>query len=146
MKNISLKLILLIACIFVLNSFVSAINVYPSFKYEYKDNPPPPGINYNYTIAYAIQNSNGTNGSPWGPWYVSIGTFTTGNYPGTVWPFTDVSRSINYPTPPNAKCFRIVVIVQRDDGSTMENKFGYSDWTDESGLQSGNLEIHVDHF
>jgi len=144
-----LRAFLLITCVLVLDSFVSAVNLYPSFKFEYKDNPPPPGINYSYTIAYSIQNSDGTNGSPFGPWLVGYGTPTTGYYPGILWSFTDPNQRSIYPpsSPPYpVNCYRIVVAVQRYDGTNYVTKYGYSAWADATGIASGSLEINVDPF
>jgi hypothetical protein len=136
MKNL-LRAFLLIAFVFLLNSFISAETVYPSFNIYVQDGSP---TGHSYTGIYYIANANNTNGSPFGPWglpdaivinSITLETSMAGRtiYPADNWP--------------DVKCYRIIVKVTRDDG---EQREGYSSLTDNVGLQNGSLQINVPTF
>jgi negative regulator of sigma E activity len=59
MKNL-IRAFLLIACVFLLNSFVSAEHANPAFKITIQDSGGP----YAYQWSYAVENTDGTMGLP----------------------------------------------------------------------------------
>lgn len=134
MKTLGLKIVLVLLCFIGISAKCTADNAYPYFEYGYQDNP----FGHTYYIDFFIQNTDGTL---FGSWFIGTGYTNPPNYhyyystgPVTVWP----------PTPPSsAKCYRIIVRVQRDDGQT---RYGISAWADLAGLASGSLVCPVDHF
>ena len=136
--KIFIRAFMLIVCAFILNSFVSAATVYPSFYFEFKDGSIPPPT-YTYDVYYRIQNSGGTFFPSPGFW----GAFT-GYSQGVNYLLTDGARTVNPPAPPYPlRCYRIEVLVVRSDG---EYRGGWSSWTDEAGLQNGSLQVNVNAF
>ncbi len=131
---------MLIVLVFAMTSSVWATTnyIYPSFNFNYRD---ANFSGHTYTIGYAIYNSQS--------WYIgplSVGTSAVyPPNPSSPYFFSSGSQvGVLEPTPPFAKnCYRILVAVQRDDGIT---KFGWSAWTDLTGLSNGSLTINVDVF
>lgn len=132
-----------ITCLFVFNSLTTAqISLHPSFQFEYTDGTIPPPY-YTYNIQYGIENTNNTNGSPWGLWTIGTSLYYPPN--GVLYIYYDYTqRTIYLPTPEDdLNCFRIFVKVTRSDGTI---KWGYSAWTDQYGLANGLLKIIVNPF
>jgi len=136
MKTVRIKILILMFCMTSLGymSFAqSYIYPRPDFSFIYKD--PNPGSTYE--VWYTVENTNG--------WYISpiiyIGnTWTLGSWnhyqsPSPV--------QVQVPNPEPEKPYRIIVRVRKD---YTVDRYGYSDWTDESGLQDNSLYISVTSF
>jgi hypothetical protein len=128
MKNL-IRAFLLISCVFLLNSFASAETAYPAFKITIQDSNGP----WAYTWSYAVENTDGTFFGPW----------SEANIYSGVTPFVDYTVRTIYP-PTNwqdVKYYRVVIQVTRVN--TTDTQYGYSAWTDITGLQSGSLQVGV---
>lgn len=134
MKTLGLKIVLILLCFIGISAKCTADDAYPNFEFGYQDNL----FGHTYQIDYFIQNTDGTL---FGPWPIGTQAFYPPNQhhyystgPVTIYPPTPLSQ---------AKCYRIIVRVQRNDGET---RYGISAWADLAGLGSGSLVCPVDHF
>ena len=134
MKTLGLKIVLVLLCFIGISAKCTADIAYPNFEFGYQDNT----LGHTYQIDFYIQNTAGT---PFGPWF--LGT-QVNYYPNYHWYVSYGAVTIYPPSPiSQAKCYRIIVRVQRDDGQT---RYGISDWADLAGLASGSLVCPVASF
>ncbi len=134
MKTLGLKIVLVLLCFIGISAKCTADTAYPYFEFGYQDNP----FGHTYNIDFFIQNTDGTL---FGSWYLGNQNLYP---PNDHYLVSYGAVTIYPPTPPSqAKCYRIIVRVQRNDGQT---RYGISAWADLAGLASGSLVCPVDSF